>query len=444
MRILLIQAYLGRREPPVAPLGLAALAAHLSHHQIKIFDPNIAAHPMRETTGIIEEFKPEIIGLSLRNIDTTKYSDPFFYFEHFQKYVKSIRGISPNSVMVVGGSGFSLFPHQIMNRTPEISTGFLLQAEESFTRFLSDGTDKKALPGLFLRNAQKIEFTGPPEKPNTDELPSPAWELVDISAYIPFVDRASIGVESKRGCALKCTYCTYPQLSGSELRLKSPSKVVEELALLKGKFGVNRIFFCDPVFNYPLEHAQSICREILNRELDIKWGAYQQDAFITPEYIALARESGCDDFYFSPDAASANGLKILRKASTVNSLNRSLEIIASDPKARASYNFFAAVPGTGWKNFLAAIWFLLKARLKLGRRLTRYKLSYIRLEPRTPLTQKVLGQAAEDDEKFLMPEDQKNLSRLFYRKSSSSLLNTLLSVHFHWGKWLGRKNVIEN
>jgi radical SAM superfamily enzyme YgiQ (UPF0313 family) len=442
MRILLIQSYLGRREPPVAPLGLATLAAQVKGHDIRIFDPNVAANPQADTVSVIEDFSPEFIAFSLRNIDTTKYSDQFLYFTHFQKYVKTIRSFKPDAALAVGGSGFSLFPRRIMELMPEIDFGFYLEAEMSFPTFLNDSEKPENVLGLYYRTENMVLTAVPPLQANINTLMPPAWDLVDLAPYLPFTDRASIGVETKRGCALHCSYCTYPRLSGSSVRQKEPFRVVDELTILKEKHGVNRVFFCDPVFNYPLAHASAICREILDRKLDIHWSAYHQDRFLTEEYVDLALSAGCVDFYFSPDAASSDGLKIVNKRSTLQSLHKSLEIIRANKNAKASYNFFAALPGVGWKNSLAAIRFLLKARLKLGKRLTRWKLSYIRLEPDTELAQRIPG--IEVDRDRFLPLNSKQFNRMFYKKSTSFLLNIILSLHFYWGKVFGRKNILRN
>lgn len=442
MRILLLQSYLGRREPPAAPLGLATLAAQINGHEIKIYDPNVADDPRRGTVHVIEDFSPELIALSLRNIDTTQYSDQFLYFKHFQKIAKEIKAIKPKAMLIVGGSGFSLFPRRIMELIPEIDFGFYLEAEISFPTFLNNTVKLENIPGLFFRKNGIILSTGLPERPDLKLLAPPAWDLVEIEAYLPYTDRASIGVETKRGCALHCSYCTYPCLSGQIVRQKRPSRVVDELVVLKEKYGVNRVFFCDPVFNYPPEHARAVCQEILSRKLDLRWGAYHQDRFIDEAYVDLALAAGCVNFYFSPDAASTKGLNIVHKTSTVHTLHKSLEIIRANKAARASYNFFAALPGAGWKNILAALGFLLKARLALGKRFHHWKLSYIRLEPHTELTSIISGSRNNHD--YLLPLDLRGLNRLFYKRSTSFILNILLFIHFYWGKFLGRKNTIRN
>ncbi|TKJ39931.1 hypothetical protein CEE37_09340 [candidate division LCP-89 bacterium B3_LCP] len=442
MRILFIQSYLGRREPPVAPLGLASLAANLPNHDCRIFDPNVATDPHEETRAIIKAYTPDIVALSLRNIDTTKYSDQFLYFEYFRRYVEFVKEVDKNPLIVVGGSGFSLFPRRIMEMVTEIDVGFTLEAEVSFQNFLDNNGRPDNIKGVVYRNEGSVVSTGFPDLVDVKEIAPPAWDMVDLTAYLPYTTRASIGLETKRGCALACSYCTYPVISGSEVKQKRPAAVVDELVKLKEKHGVDRIFFCDPVFNYPLDHSKSICREILDRGLQIKWGAYHQDRFIDEEYIDLALAAGCDDFYFSPDAASSEGLQVLNKASSVDSLKRSVEIIKSRGQAKASYNFFAAVPGIGWKNFGAALQFLISTRWKLGSRLVRWKLSYIRIEPETEITKLVLGADHIRNEELLLPVSKKQLRQLFVRKTSSKLLNILLFFHFYTGALFGRKNVI--
>jgi radical SAM superfamily enzyme YgiQ (UPF0313 family) len=441
MRILLIQSYLGRREPPVAPLGLASLAAHLQKHQVKIVDPNVARNPLADTIALVEDYQPDIIGLSLRNIDTTNFRDPFLYYEFFHPYVQAIKRSAPGAIFIVGGSAFSLFPQQIMQSMPEIDFGFHLEAELTLPLFLNRSAGIEQIPGVYYRSSGETRYTGRPESVSMDELNPPAWELLDMAAYLPYTSRVAIGVEGKRGCSLKCAYCTYPTLSGSQVRAKSPSRVVQEIKTLREKFGVDRVFFTDCVFNFPTEHALDICREMIRQNVPVRWSGYHQDRFLTREYLSLAKQAGCEEFYLSPDAATAQGLKIMGKATTVKSLHESLDMFAENRQVKAAYNFFAAIPGLGWSNMLAVVWFLIKARWRLGRRLARYKFSYIRLEPETPLAREVLGDG--DHREALLPRNRRQLDRLFYRRSRSLLLNLLLELHYQLGKTFGRKNVLK-
>ena len=129
MKLLLVQPYLGRPEPPVFPLGLACLAAHLQDHELRAVDLNIAPEPMAALGQALAEAAPEAVLVSLRNVDTTWYADPFYYLPYFQEQVRQIRTLAPQTLILAGGSGFSIFAREIMVRTPEIDLGLLGEGE---------------------------------------------------------------------------------------------------------------------------------------------------------------------------------------------------------------------------------------------------------------------------------------------------------------------------
>ena len=441
MRILLIQSYLGRREPLVAPLGLAVLAANLPSGELKIFDPNILSNPLSYTSTLISDYKPNIIGLSLRNIDTAEYNDVFLYYRHFRDYVNLIKDIAPNTILAVGGNGFSLFPLKIMEDNPAIDFGFFLESDVAFKKFIENGLNPETIPGIYFRKDNKVKFTGKNDPVQVHTIRKPRWDLIDLKPYLNFQHLSSIGIESKRGCSQKCVYCTYPKLNTSAIRAKDPKDVVEEITDLYSSHNVKQVFFTDSVFNSPLEHAEAICCALIDSGLQVKWSAYHHPSYISEKYIELAQQSGCVDFYFSPDAATNRGMKILGKSSTTSDLKRCLDIIEQNGKAKASYNFFAAFPGSGWDDYFSAKRFIIKAKERLGNRLTRYKISFIRIQPQTTLWYKVFGKNIADD--ALLPYNEKELQRLFYKKSDSFFLNLLLLCKFYWGIIFGKKNIVK-
>jgi hypothetical protein len=225
------------------------------------------------------------------------------------------------------------------------------------------------------------------------------------------------------------------------VRLKTPLKVVDEIQYLGEECGVPQFFFTDPVFNYPLEHAKEICQEMIRRKLKIRWSAYHNVENFDAEYVRLARAAGCVEFYFSPDSATEQGLKFLRKGATTESLHRALDIISRQKGANTAFNFFAYVPSTGWKNFLAGIMFIARARLKLGKRLTRWKFSYIRLQPQTALTKILNGKDVNPDDCF--PSNYRSLNALYLKHSPSIILNLILWLHYNLGRIFGSKNLLK-
>ena len=98
---------------PAYPLGLDYVSHAISpDHQVKITDINEFGN-YASLEKIIKDFSPDLIGLSIRNIDNTDTTDPRGFIGQYQKLAETIRVYS-EAPIVLGGSGFSIFPREIM------------------------------------------------------------------------------------------------------------------------------------------------------------------------------------------------------------------------------------------------------------------------------------------------------------------------------------------
>ena len=138
MKVMLIQAYLGRKELPVFPLGLAMLAAVLPGHDVKIFDPNVSDDPYNDLKTSLAQFQPEVVGISLRNIDNQQGIDFFYYFKTMEPTLKIIKETCPQCAIAIGGAGYSMFADKIMRRLDKVDFGVYLEGEESFPELLDN------------------------------------------------------------------------------------------------------------------------------------------------------------------------------------------------------------------------------------------------------------------------------------------------------------------
>lgn len=394
MKVLLISAYLGRkgRELPSFPLGLAYLSGNLKNHECTVFDPNVVERPFVETQKIIEKIEPDVIALSLRNIDTTQSWDRFSYFQQFVSMLRFVKRIRPDAKIVVGGTGFSVFPQEIMVKLPEIDYGVFLEGEYSFPELLEKMNHPERVSGVYLRNNGKVFFTGRSKSIDFDHLPAPPREFsnLDIRNYKEVA--YSIGVQTKRGCAFRCAYCTYPFLEGSKIRLRSPRKVVDEIENLINLYDIEELFFVDTVFNFPPDHAREICREIIKRKLHIKWTAWYREDYINKSFMIEARNSGCDLFEFSPDGGSQEALDILQKDTRIRDIIKTYELANEVEGIRVVYNFMYNVPGENSKTVADFYKFLFEMVAKCWKRLEYVGLTNIRIYPHTKIYQIALKQ----------------------------------------------------
>ena len=381
MRILLLNAPSGPSQQRVFPLGLGYIATAVGErHEVACFDANLVEDPFAELERVVARSKPEVVGLSLRNIDTTQSYNPHSCWPLFIRMVKQLRQHCPDAVLIAGGAGFSIFAESIMKRLPEIDLGVHLEGEESFPELLDALDHPGDVRGVYHRQDGQVLFSGPRPFLDFDTLPMPRRDILDLSAYEGL---HAIGVQTKRGCAFDCMYCTYPFLSGRRLRLRSPESVGAELEMLCREHGRHEVFFADNVFNRPTSHAAAICQEVIRRKLDIRWTAYFTEEGITADFVRLALEAGCVKFTFSPDGNNDTTLERLGKGVSREQIEAAYTVIEEFPQARFGCGFIWNYPQVHSRDLRDLTSLLL--RLLRSKNLAGISVSTMRILPNTRL-----------------------------------------------------------
>ena len=429
MKVLLVQAHLGRKEgpAPVFPLGLCYLAAALAGHAVRLLDLNVweLDEARARLKQALQDFQPEVAGLSIRNIDTTQRGDSFYYFKTVAPTARLIKATLPRVNLVAGGPGFSMFAGPILERIPEFNVGVMLEGEESFPELLQHLDHPEQVRGLYLRRDGRVLCTGARPLPDFGRLPIPRREppLIALRPYLPG-DGSNIGLQSKRGCAEACAYCSYPWLSGSRSRLRAPAQVVDEIEYLQ-RLGASRFSFVDNVFNQPPAHARDICAEIIRRGLRVEWSAWFEIGDTTEDLVRLARQAGCVHIGFSPDAASAAGLDRLQKGITTRDIDRSVRIVGRCRGLKAGYNFFI-LPDMRWQELWQTFSYFVRIPWLLRGRGRVFGLGWIRIEPETLIHRQAIAEGILRPDTELLPADEQGLSGLFYCRPSTRRRDALI------------------
>ncbi|MBN1847747.1 MAG: cobalamin-dependent protein [Deltaproteobacteria bacterium] len=320
MNVLLISPNIETLPDPVFPLGLAYLAAALRENNIPchILDLCFVADYESAIESAINAFKPDVIGLSLRNVDNVSYPNSISYLPFYQKVVKTIKRMCSTPV-VLGGSGLALLPDQIMDYL-EADYGIVGEGEFAFIELLKrlqagDGANKGPPCKIFHSENGMAK--------DLDAIPLPDRSGFDNRLYLT---KGGMGnIQTKRGCPFKCIYCTYPIIEGNQMRLRDPTRVCDEIERLLG-YGVDTLFIVDSTFNYPIDHAQGVCREIIQRRLTIKWSCYANPRFVTPNLLDLMLKSGCTSVEFGTDSAHDAMLVNMGKNFTIRDLQHASKI----------------------------------------------------------------------------------------------------------------------
>jgi len=327
MKILFVSTNRLKRIMPPMPLGLASVIAQIdeSRHEIRVLDLMFSERPEAELRTLLAGFSPELVALSIRNIDNQSYTDTEYLLPEDRKIVEWCRESSAATI-VVGGPAFTVSPAAIFQYLG-VDFGVAGEGEVAFRELvdrIDRGEDPSDIAGLVWRGPDGIQVN--PHEPieDLDGLRLPRRELFDNQRYTEEGGAANILL--KQGCCFACLYCDGPHVMGRQLRMKSPRKVAEELAAMQ-ELGIGLSFFSDAIFNYPVDHAKDVCREIIRRGLEMRWIGTLHPAFADRELVELMRDAGCAVVSLACDSCSERMLKVLRKGFTKEQLRVTAEML---------------------------------------------------------------------------------------------------------------------
>ena len=353
----------GNREvlPDAAiPIGILSLIANLpKRHEAILVDLCFEDAPAETLAENLDAFEPDIVALGMRNIQNADYSGTSNTLAYYDELIGVIRSTTV-APLAIGGSGFSVMPAELMKRLlPDF--GISGEAEAAFPALLDRIENRLGFDGI--GNLHRFE--------GRDLISNgPARGFLDLNTLLP-ADRSRVdpryyerfGIESlqtKRGCPLRCDYCTYPIIEGRVGRVREPAAVVDELvASLEQQPATSHVFMVDSVFNLPKSHAKAVCREMIDRGVKIPWTCYANPLGFDLELAELMAEAGCAGMEVGADSGSDRILGRLRKGFGTEQI-RNLHQIAAQVGIPDCHTFILGTPGESFDDVLRTLDFIVE------------------------------------------------------------------------------------
>ena len=351
MKILLLNQYFTceRKSPErikaTLPINLLCLASYLKSRGVKckiyelgifnfkkiIFEKDRIRYGVSDEkiVNILKTERPKIVGLGCM------YSRHYIDIINISRLIKKV----DSSIKVVVGGNHSTSFHNMVIK--ESSIDFVVRGEGEITFYelcqeiLNGSNNLKKVKGITYKDKNgKIIINQNRELiKNLDTLPPLDYSLVNMSKYINisydspyFMRYPGIGIISSRGCPGNCVYCTVRAVWGKTWRAKSAEKTVDEIEFLHKKYGVNEFAFLDDTASLDKKRWNNICKEIVKRNLDIRWSTPNGIAHWTlnKKILKNMKKAGCYRVTFGIESGNAETRKFLGKPF---SLEQAREII---------------------------------------------------------------------------------------------------------------------
>jgi radical SAM superfamily enzyme YgiQ (UPF0313 family) len=326
MKVLLISANTEPINMPVVPVGLGAVAVATQEagHEVKLLDLMNVRDPGLVARNVAETFTPDVIGISVRNVDDQQMENPTFLLDPVKEIMKHCRSVSAAPI-VLGGAGYSIFPESALLYLGG-DMGIQGEGEVAFPTLLSlleRGDDPSQVPGLFMpnqgsRRKKKLE-------PNLDLLMLP-----DIQPWSSLAEKDEnlwMPVQTRRGCPMNCSYCSTSTIEGRIIRKRSPGMVADWIAACT-RAGFKRFYFTDSIFNIPAWYARRLCSALAERAPDIAWRCIVYPGHINEGLVREMARAGCTEVALGFESGSKRILRLMHKGFGPEDIRRTAKIFA--------------------------------------------------------------------------------------------------------------------
>lgn len=279
------------------PLGLMALAAHVREHGfgVDILDLNYhhAVTNQEVEAVFVERYVKRFREIKVIGFTTTTMTiyAAFRAAEIFRKFY-------PNAKIVFGGAHASFVPDESLDKE-YVDAVCIGEGEETLVELL-EGRPFAEIDGLAYKRVEcgNVEFhrTKPRNRlKKLDDLPRPAYDLIDIPAYRPIIGNfkrlPAMLVVSSRGCPWPCNFCRRPV--GRMWTYRSAESLYEEFKFLSETHGIKDIAIMDDVFTVNEKRVDAFCDLLIEKPLDIKWKCFARVDIVNREMLRKMARAGC-------------------------------------------------------------------------------------------------------------------------------------------------------
>ncbi len=311
MKVLFISIAMPDLIMPTLPLGTVsvAAAARVVGHDVRLLDVHEGGDLEAAVVNAIADFAPEAIGLAVRNIDDQSMIGTRFLLDPLKKISETCRTCS-KAPIILGGAGYSMYP-ELLLEVLEADIGIKGDGEAALPAVLDHlqtGVDVSMLKGVYVRGRSPAQAIC--EVPDMSRLVQPdpdIWPCTEqerAEVWLPF--------NTRRGCALECSYCSTASIEGTTLRSRDPSFVAGHIRR-HYEAGFRRFYCTDNTFNLPADYARRLCRAFIQNALPVSWACIVYPYRVGEELANDMAQAGCVEVSLGFESGSPAMLKNMNK-----------------------------------------------------------------------------------------------------------------------------------
>lgn len=312
-------------KTPYPPLGTiyAASLMRQQGYSVSLFDTNLRDNPF-EIKKELEQQKPKFLVL---------YDDGFNYLTKMclttmreAAFQMIALGKQHNCTVIVNSSDST----DHFQKYLDAGADYIILGEGEITlkeliENIKQNKDCSTLKGIVYKENNHTHTNSKREVlRNLDELPIPAWDLVDINSYKKVWASGSkkftLNIATTRGCPFKCNWCAKP-IYGVRYNSHSPEYITKHIKLLKESYGVTNFWMCDDIFGLKPNWVQNFNIALKEENLSISYIIQSRvDLLLKEDTIDALAESGLKEVWVGAESGSQKILDAMDKGTKLSQI----------------------------------------------------------------------------------------------------------------------------
>lgn len=308
------------------PVGIAYIAAILQRRgdEVCIYNKDVYHYSGEHLTNYLNEHDFDVVG--------TGTCGGYRQYREMKNIAKAVRNSKKRHVFIVGGHLVTPEPEYFI-RLLDSDYIVLGEGEETMSELMDKIERNESVAnvkGIAYRDVNGKIYLNErrPVIKDIDSIPFPAWELFPMDHYtllrMPNIasDERCMVMYSGRGCIFKCNFC-YRMDTG--FRARSSESVIEEMRILKERYGIKYISFFDELLVSSVARATEFCEKLIEANLDMKWDCNGRLNFSKPELLKLMKKAGCVFINYGIESMDEEALKRMNKNLTTKQIIEGIE-----------------------------------------------------------------------------------------------------------------------
>ena len=314
------------RKNSIPQMTLAYMAGVLERdgHDLRVYDCIAAAMNGTELIADLEEsdFEPQIAFI---NTTTPTISADL-------AFTKSLKDRYPNLTTAVFGTHVTALHREVLQGNEHLDVVIRNEPEFAARELAfakSSGKTAEPILGCTVRSGDTIEaFPDRPMSDNLDDLELPAWQYLPLDQYIhPVFNKPYLSVNTSRGCRHQCIFCVAPKYYGRVVRFRTPESIVREIRSNIDKFCVRHFWFYSDDYTSDPEYVKSLCRMIIEDELEITWWSNTRVDKSDEQMFTLMKRSGASMLSIGGESGSRELLRKMKKGIRPESIINQVKLL---------------------------------------------------------------------------------------------------------------------